>query len=108
MDPQQGPEAPSAFCRSRKEGESLVKTLSRSSGAGQARLRSRGLSRARSKAAVEEIGLLLEASVSEFGETQWNLLPSSYTVCRLISRTVESAVLPELRRLRLLLVRCIL
>ena len=54
---------------------------------------------------MEETRLLLEASVIEFGETQWDLLPSSYTVCRLISRTVESAVLPELRRLRLLLVR---
>ena len=40
---------------------------------------------------MEETGLLLEASVSEFGETQWNLLPSSYTVCGLFSRTVEAA-----------------
>ena len=54
---------------------------------------------------MEEIRLLLEASVIEFGETQWDLIPSSYTVCRLISRTVERAVLTELRRLRLLLVR---
>ena len=30
--------------------------------------------------------------MSEFGETQWNLLPSSYTVCGLISRIVESVV----------------
>ena len=30
------------------------------------------LSRARSGAAMEETGLLLEASVSEFGETQWD------------------------------------
>ena len=84
------------------------RTHSQSSGASQARFRSRGLSRARSEAAVEETRLLLEASVIEFGETQWDLLPSSYTVCRLISRTVESAVLPELRRLRLLLVRGVL
>ena len=72
---------------------------SRSSGAGQARFRSRGLSRARSEAAVEETRLLLEASVIEFGETQWDLLPSSCTVCRLVSRTVESAMLPELIRM---------
>ena len=80
------------------------RTHSRSSGAGQARFGSRGLSRARSEAAVEETRLLLEASVIEFGETQWDLLPSSYTVCRLISRTVESALLPEFRGLGLLLV----
>ena len=54
---------------------------------------------------MEETRLLLKASVIEFGETQWDLLPSSCTVCRLVSRTVESAVLPDLRRLRLLLVR---
>ena len=57
----------------------------------RARFRSRRLTRARSEAAVEETGLLLEASVSEFGVTQWNLLPSSYTVCGLFSRTVEAA-----------------
>ena len=48
---------------------------------------------------MEETGLLLEASVSEFGETQWDLLSSFCTVCRLISRTVESAVWSELRLL---------
>ena len=52
-----------------------------------------------SDAAVEETKLLLEASVIEFCETQWDLLPSSCTVCRLVSRTVESAMLPELIRM---------
>ena len=33
----------------------------------------------------------IEASVSEFRVTQWNLLPSSYTVCGLFSRTVEAS-----------------
>ena len=42
------------------------RTYAWSSGASQARFGSRGLSRARSEAAVEETGLLLEASVSEF------------------------------------------
>ena len=31
---------------------------------------------------------------------KWDLLPSSCSVCRLLSRTVESAVLPELRMLK--------
>ena len=48
---------------------------------------------------MEETKLLLEASVIEFCETQWDLLPSSCRVCRLVSRTVESAVLPELIRM---------
>ena len=53
-----------------------------------------------SDAAVEETKLLLEASVIKFCEThKWDLLPSSCTVCRLVSRTVESAVLPELIRM---------
>ena len=39
-----------------------------SSGASQARFSSRGLSRARSEAAVEKARLLLEASVIEFRE----------------------------------------
>ena len=62
------------------------RTHAQSSVASQARFGSRGLSRARSAAAVEETGLLLEASVSEFGETQWDSLSSFCTVCRLISK----------------------
>ena len=61
-------------------------THARSSRDGQARFGSRGLSRARSEEAVEETGLLLDGSVSEFGETQWDLLSSFCTVHRLTSK----------------------
>ena len=43
---------------------------------------------------------MLEANVIKFCEThKLDLLPSSCTTCRLVSRTVRSAVLPELIRL---------
>ena len=92
----QGPHQPSAGAGRGASHRSRMH--SRSSRAGQARLGSRGLSRARSEAAVEETRLLLEASMIEFCGTQWDLLSSSCTVCRLVSRTV-SAVLPELIRM---------
>ena len=65
------------------------RTHVRSSRASQARFGSRGLSRARSEATVEETGFLLEVVWLSL-RTQWDFLPSSCTVCRLISRSVES------------------
>ena len=83
----------------------MVKDAFSEQRASQARSRSRGHSRSRrgsaSDAAVEETKLLLEASVIKFcGTHKWNLLPSSCSVCRLVSRTVKSAMLPELRMLK--------
>ena len=49
---------------------------------------------------MEEAKLLLEANVIKFCDThKLDLLPSSCSVCKLVSRTVKAAVLTELVKL---------
>ena len=49
---------------------------------------------------MEEAKLLLEANLIKFCDThKLDLLPSSCTVCRLVSRTVRGAILTELVKL---------
>ena len=87
MDPQQGQEVLWPSAAAGRSASLWSRTHVWSSRASQARFGSRGLSRARSETTVEETWFLLEVVWLSL-RTQWDFLPSSCTVYRLISKTV--------------------
>ena len=89
--------------RSRRSRSRRSRSRSRSrSRRSRRRSRSRGSSsRMDREAAVEEAKLLLESDIIKFcGEHSLDIQPSSCTKCKLVTRSVGKAVLPELLRLK--------
>ena len=100
-----GEQSSRTLSRSPPHGSSRSRSCSASRSRTRSRSRSRGHSRSRrgtghSEAAVEEAKLLMETDIIKFCDThKLDLLVSSCVTCRLVSRSVGRAVLPELIRL---------